>query len=448
MSKVKITKGFDIRLAGKATAERESLPESKVVGLHPLDYSGMKPKLLVKEGSEVKAGTPVFFDKNRPEAMVCSPVSGKVKAIHYGERRALLTVEIENDGKNQSESFKSWSPDEIASAEKNTLAEELLKAGLWVLIRQRPFNIVADPADTPKAVFVSAMDTAPLAADPLEVIKGDEALFQTGLDVLKKFTSGTVNVVFNSENSVYQTLKNVEKHIFTGPHPAGNVGIHIHHVNPLNRGEKVWVLAPQDVVRIARFLTTGKFPYRKVVAVAGSAAVNRKYFEVNVGAPVAELAKGVAENADVRYISGDVLSGVQRRRNEYIGTYQSLLTIIPEGRHREFLGWLTLGMNKFSFSKTFLGKIFPKKEYALDTNVHGGLRAFIQTGAFEQVLPMDIHPAYLLRSILAEDIAEMEGLGIYEISEEDFALLAYIDPSKNDVMGIVRKGLNLVQKEA
>jgi Na+-transporting NADH:ubiquinone oxidoreductase subunit A len=291
------------------------------------------------------------------------------------------------------------------------------------------------------------MATAPLASDPMLLIQGKEKSLQLGLKVMQKFTSGKVHVVFGEENALYKELQGVEKHIFTGPHPAGNVGIHIHHIDPLNRGEKVWFAAPQDLVRIAEFLTTGRYPSKKVVSVAGSGAKNRYYYEVFEGAPVADLVKGTPE-ADLRYINGDVLSGAKSSREGFLGFYSELLTVIPEGRQREFLGWIMPGFNKLGFSKTFFANLFPKKAYALDTNMHGGHRAFIQTGAFEQVLPMDIHPGYLLKSIMAHDIAEMEGLGIYEISEEDFALLAYIDPSKNDIIGIVRSGFDLIRKEA
>jgi Na+-transporting NADH:ubiquinone oxidoreductase subunit A len=447
MAKIKITQGFDIRLDGAALPERKSLAPAERVGLQPPDFYGVKPKLLLKEGESVKAGTAVYFSKERPELKFASPVSGKIKAIHYGERRALLSIEIESDGKNSAESFRKWSEKELEKADAEELSKEMLEAGVWPMIRQRPFSLIADPKDKPKAVFVSMMATAPLASDPMLLIQGKEKSLQLGLKVMQKFTSGKVHVVFGEENALYKELQGVEKHIFTGPHPAGNVGIHIHHIDPLNRGEKVWFAAPQDLVRIAEFLTTGRYPSKKVVSVAGSGAKNRYYYEVFEGVPVADLVKGTPE-ADLRYINGDVLSGAKSSREGFLGFYSELLTVIPEGRQREFLGWIMPGFNKLGFSKTFFANLFPKKAYALDTNMHGGHRAFIQTGAFEQVLPMDIHPGYLLKSIMAHDIAEMEGLGIYEISEEDFALLAYIDPSKNDIIGIVRSGFDLIRKEA
>jgi len=447
MAKIKITKGFDIRIDGAALPERKSLAPAGRVGLQPPDFYGIKPKLLLKEGESVKAGTAVFFDKERPELKFASPVSGKIKAIHYGERRALLSIEIERDGKESAETFRKWSEKELEKASPEELAKEMLEAGVWPMIRQRPFSLIADPKDKPKAIFISMMTTAPLASNPLLLVQGKEKMLQLGLKIIQKFTGAKVHVVFGEENTLYKALQGVEKHIFTGPHPAGNTGIHIHHIAPINCGEKVWFVAPQDLVRIAEFLTTGRYPSKKVMSVAGSAAQNRYYYEALEGTPVADLLKGTPEG-DLRYINGDVLSGALSSREGFLGYYSELITVIPEGRAREFLGWITPGFNKLGFSKTFLANLFPKKTYALDTNLHGGHRAFIQTGAFEEVLPMDIHPGYLLKSIMAKDIAEMEGLGIYEISEEDFALLAYIDPSKNDILGIVRSGFDLIRKEA
>ncbi|MCK5520352.1 MAG: NADH:ubiquinone reductase (Na(+)-transporting) subunit A, partial [Candidatus Marinimicrobia bacterium] len=298
-----------------------------------------------------------------------------------------------------------------------------------------------------KAIFISLMNTAPLAADQEYLLKDKMADFNSGLKLLQKFTDGKIHVTINEGSTLKSELKNCEIHEFSGPHPAGNVGIHIHHIDPIKRGEIVWTIKAAGLLSWFTFFKTGKYPSRKLVAVAGSGVDDRKYFNVVEGTMIKDFPGINTNGPEMRYISGDVLTGNKRDAEEFIGLNDSLLTVIPEGRHRNFLGWAAPGFKAFSFSKTFFSSLFPKKEYELDTNNNGGPRAFVQTGIFEQVIPMDLYPDYLLRSILAEDIAEMEGLGIYEVSEEDFALCSYIDPSKNDVCGIIRHGLELIEKE-
>jgi Na+-transporting NADH:ubiquinone oxidoreductase subunit A len=447
MTHIKITRGFDIPMTGRAREELEILPDTDFVAVLPDAFHNIKPKLLVQEGDTVQAGSPLFFDKLEERFRFCSPASGTIKAIHYGERRKLEQIVIETDRKKKHVTFPARSLKDLDKANPEDLQKDLLKAGLWPLLRERPFNRIARPDKKPKSIFISLIDTAPLAADPLFLIQGKEELFMQGLSFLKKFTDGPVHVCGNGTTALEKSLEGVEKHVFTGPHPAGNPGVHIHHIDPLNRGESVWVVRPRDLVLIMTFLTTGIYPQRIRAAVAGETAPDPRYVEIPWGAPLSHAIGKIPNDTGVRFIAGNVLTGDKKEKDGYFSFYDTLLTLIPENRERRFLGWIAPGVNAFSFSKTFLSALFPKKSYSFDTNRHGGQRAFVQTGLFEQVIPMDIYPDYLLRSILAEDIPEMEALGLYEVVEEDLALCAYIDPSKNDINTIVRQGLDLLERE-
>ncbi len=447
MAKVKIRKGFDIRIAGAAEKTAVDLPNPRMVGLVPPDFRGIKVKLLKKEGDAVKAGTPVYFDKDHPEVKFASPVSGKIRHIEYGARRVIQSIAIDVDEKGESEEFRHFTAEELKTADVEELKSALLNAGLWPHLRQRPFNKIAAPDGKAKAIFISLLDTAPLAADPEFLLEGRIAEFQQGIDILGRLTDGKVHVTVKRGSALSSTLKNCEVHEFRGPHPAGNVGIHIHHVDPIRRGETVWTMAAQGVLAWAEFFLNGRYPATRLVAMAGTGLSERRYVRATEGMMIRDMVNGGTTTDDVRFISGNILTGSRRRVEGFIGFYDNLLSVIPEGRKRRFLGWIWPGLKSFSFSKTFLSALVPLKSYNLDTNTNGGLRAFVQTGIFEQVLPMDIYPDFLIRSILAEDIAEMEGLGIYEVCEEDFALCSYIDPSKNDVCGIIRHGLELIEKE-
>jgi Na+-transporting NADH:ubiquinone oxidoreductase subunit A len=447
MAEITITRGFDIPMTGQARKELDILPDTPLVAVLPDAFHNIKPKLLVQEGDTVLAGTPLFFDKQEERFHFCSPASGTIKTIHYGERRKIEHIIIETDGKKKHVSFPARSLKDLEKANPEDLQEDLLKAGLWPLLRERPFNRIARPDKKPKSIFISLIDTAPLAADPLFLIQGKEDLFIQGITCLKKFTDGPVHICGNGTTDLEKSLKGVEKHVFTGPHPAGNPGVHIHHIDPVNRGESVWVVRPQDLVLIMSFLTTGVYPQRIRAAVAGEAASNPRYVEIPWGAPLTQAMGKISKDADVRLIAGNVLTGEKKEKDGYFGFYDTLLTLIPENRERRFLGWIAPGLKAFSYSKTFLSALFPQKSYSFDTNRHGGHRAFVQTGLFEKVVPMDIYPDYLIRSILAEDIPEMEALGLYEVVEEDLALCAYVDPSKNDINAIVRQGLDLLERE-
>lgn len=447
MAKVNIKKGFDIKIAGTAERQISELSDPKIVGLVPPDFRGIKVKLLKKEGEELKAGTAVYFDKNLPAVKYTSPVSGRIRNIEYGARRVIQSISIENDGKYVQETSRKFTEGDLQTITRDELQSIMTESGLWPHLRQRPFNKVANPAGAPKSIFISLFDTAPLAADPEYILQDRIDEFNIGLMLLQKFTEGKVNVTVKKGSPLAGKLSNCEVHEFSGPHPAGNIGIQIHHIDPIRRGDLVWHIKAQGLLNWVNYLLDGKYPSKKLIAVAGNGADKKQYFNVSEGMMIRDLLENAAFDREMRFISGDILSGAKRDNDDYIGYYDNLLTVIPEGRERKFLGWIAPGFNAFSFSKTFFSSLMPKKEYDLNTNTNGGPRAFVQTGLFEQVLPMDIYPDFLLKSILAEDIAEMEGLGIYEVSEEDFALCSFVDPSKNDVCAIIRQGLEIIEKE-
>ncbi len=449
-----LKKGYDIRLAGTAQKNVVDLEGATEFAIKPTDFRGIKPRLVVAEGDSVKIGTELFYDKIHPEVKFVSPACGKITAINRGERRAIMEVVIESDGSDEAVSFEKLSSAQIAAMDRAKLAGQLLEGGVWPLLRQRPYSNLADPNVVPRDIFVGAFTTAPLAVDYDVVLDGEEEYFAAGIEALKKLTDGKVYVSVNGKGGkvadMASRLSGVEVHGFNGPHPAANVSVHIHHIKPINTGDHVWYLYAPDVVNIGKFLVNGSFPVERVVAVAGS-SVNesrRMYFRTRLGVAVTKLTGDEhLKNEAVRYISGDVLSGKKLLEKGYLGFYDNLLTVIPEGRKREFLGWLGLGAKEESYSRTFLSSLFGPKEYVKDTRVNGGTRAFIQTGEYENVVPMDIFPSHLVKSILAEDIEEMIGLGILEVDEEDFALCSYICPSKIDFGAHIRAGLDLLERE-
>ena len=417
MSKIiKLNKGLDIKLEGQAASVVVNAPLADTYAVSPLDFEGVTPKLLVKAGDQVKAGTPLFFNKYNERVLFTSPVSGTVEAVNRGEKRKVLSVTVKPDAEQQYEEFAI--PD-LSSATRDQIVGLLLKAGLWTMIIQRPYGIIADPDDAPKAIFVSAFDSAPLAPDYNFALAGEKAALQRGVEVLKKLTAGKVHVSFRAgAEGEAATLEGVELHAFAGKHPAGNVGVQIHHIDPVNKGEVVWTVNVQDLATIGRFFSTGKVDRSK------------------------------AEGESIRYISGNVLTGVKTSLDGHIGYYAHQLTLIPEGDKYELLGWAMPRCNKFSVSRAYFSWLCPKKRYNLDTNLNGGERPFVVTGLYEQYLPMDIYPMHLLKATLAGDIEKMENLGIYEVVEEDFALCEFVDPSKTEMQQIIRDGINLMIKEA
>jgi len=432
----------------KGKADKILIPEERPsrFAMKPVDFPGMVPKMCVKPGDEVKAGTTLFFDKKNEDVKFTAPVSGVMRDVVRGERRRILEVVLEARGDEYID-FGKADPEKLKVEE---IKKKLLESGLWPAIRQRPYHIVANPEDSPRSIFISGFDTAPLAADMdyiMELVP--EEHYHTGIRVLNKLTEGKVYLGLskNTSSSILKNTPGVEINYFSGPHPVGNVGIQIHHIEPVNKGETVWYVNLQDIVSIGRLFNEGKYVADKIVALAGSEVEKPRYYRTRTGASISNIIKDNIVSDNVRYISGNVLTGQKILRDGYLGYYDSTISVIPEGDYYEFFGWITPGLKKFSLSRTFLTWLMPGKKYRLDTNMHGGERAFVVTGEYEKVLPMDVYPMQLLKSILVEDIDRMEQLGIYEVSEEDFALCEFICPSKIEIQSIIRRGLDLMAKE-
>ena len=448
MSKlIRISKGLDIQLEGKAEKIYQRAERAATYAVKPTDFYGVMPKLLVKPGDEVKVGTALFFDKYHPEVKFTSPVSGTISTINRGERRRILEVVIEAAPQDSYLEFKTGDPKIM---ERDAIIGLLMESGMWPVIQQRPFAIIADAARIPKAIFISGFDSSPLAPDLDYIVKDEVESFQKGVDVISRLTDGKVHLTVDADYppcKTYADAKGVELHQIKGPHPAGNVGIQIHHIDPVNTGEVAWYIHPIDVIRFGRFFKDGKVDNSAVVALTGSEVKKPVYYKMIKGAAVESLVNGHVEDGNYRIISGNVLTGETLNKKGYIGFYHHQVTVIPEGDHYEFLGWALPGLNKYSMSRTFFSWLTPSKKFRLHTNLNGGHRAFVMSGEYEKVLPMDILPVHLLKAILVEDIDKMEQLGIYEVAEEDLALCEFVCTSKTDVQQILRQGLDLIKKE-
>lgn len=445
---IKIKKGLDIKLAGEAAKLITTLPLPETFALKPGDFTGLTPKLLVKEGDEVLAGSPLFYDKNNEAIRFCAPVSGEVIDIVRGDKRKILEIKILADKETRHVVFNKADPNTLG---REQVTEALLNSGAWPFIRQRPFGIVANPADNPKSIFISAFDSNPLAPDMDLVMAGNENHFQTGLNALQKLTDGKIHLNVKTTGTPAPAFINatgVQLNRISGPHPAGNVGVQIHHIDPVNKGEAVWYINPQDVVIIGKLFNEGRLDASRVIALAGSPVIEPKYYKTVVGCAIKNiLSDGGLKDGEHRIISGNVLSGIQIPAAGYLSFYDTQLTVIPEGHAFEFMGWLAPGLDKFSTSRTFFSWLSPNKEHNIDTNLHGEERPFVMTGEYEKVFPMDIYPVQLLKSILIEDIDMMEKLGIYEVVEEDFALCEFVCTSKIRSQEIIRRGLDIVRRE-
>lgn len=447
MTKVyKIRKGLDIRLQGNATATISDYATDQYA-LRPADFLGIVPKMMVQEGDWVKAGQSLFHDKRNPEMRFASPVSGKVTAVVRGEKRVLEEVRVVADKSMEYEDFGK--ADALKLGREEVIAK-MLASGCWPMVRQRPYNVIANPVDEPKAIFVSGFDTAPLAPDYNLLVEGEGSAFQSGLNALTRMTKGKVylnlrNGVKNSD--VFTSAKNVEISLFDGPHPAGNVGTQIAQISPINKGEVIWHVSPSDVIIIGRLFLDGRYDARKIVALVGSEISNPRYFRLISGSCVKNLVSSNVKSSGYRTITGNVLTGVKLTSQCSIGFYDSQITVIPEGNHYEFLGWAMPRLDKHSFSKSYFAWLMPGRKFVLDTNLNGGARALVMTGEYEKVFPFDIYPMHLLKAIINKDIDGMEQLGIYEVVEEDFALCEYIDTSKTEIQSIVREGLDMLRAE-
>ena len=442
MNHIKIKRGHDIRVSGVPNRDVISAPTSKTVSVLPYSFKSVKPKLMVQEGDEVKIGSPLFFDKTKPEVRWASPASGNIASIQFGARRAIEKIEITVQN-NDKVSFQTLSQIEFDSADRKKILDLILEASLFPLIRQRPFNKVADPKDIPRDIFISGHNSAPLSVDLLNLIENEKDIFQTGLTALSKLTEGNVFLTLGSpmefDNVIMQTV--------SGPHPSGNVGIQIHHTKPLRPGDVIWSVNAQHVITLGKLFQTGAYDPTIIVSIGGSGATTPTTVKTVTGANIGLLISEQNIESPTRLISGDVLTGQTVEHSGFLGFYDSSITIINDKVKRPFLGMLSFGSNKtkYSLSNTFLS--YGEQSFDFTTSQNGELRAMVPLNAWENVLPMDIYPNPLYRAILAQDIEEMEKLGIWECDDEDFALCSFACPSKIDVGSVIRDGLDLMEKE-
>lgn len=449
MSKViKLKKGLNIPLLGAAEKILITAETGGLYALKPTDFHAIFPKLTVKEGDRVLAGDSVFFDKYNESHVFTSPVSGKILEVVRGEKRVIQEIRIEAEAEVEYKAFGTSNPKDLSAEE---IINQLQKSGLWVGIRQRPFNLIANANRKPKSIFISAFDSAPLAPDLDFVVHGQQEEFQTGLDALAKLTQGQVHLNIHLEQTTeraFTEARNVVINKFKGPHPAGNVGVQIHHIDPLvDKDDMVWVVQPQHVVMIGRFFMKGVYDARKIVALTGSEIHNPKYYRVISGTSIKPLVKNATTDIKKRFISGNVLTGKKIQEDGFLGYYDNQITVIPEGDEAEFFGWMLPKPSKFSVSRSFPAFLMPWKKFRLDANLHGGERAFVMTGHYEKVLPMDIYPLQLFKSIMINDIDMMEKLGILELDEEDVALCEFVCTSKTEIQHLLRQGLDTMRKE-
>jgi len=440
---IKIRKGLNIQLQGRAEEQKTAINAAGEYALVPDDFVGMVPKVVVREGDTVQAGDALFVNKRCPEVKFASPVSGKITAIVRGERRKVMAVKVMADAQQTYRDFGKKDP---SALNVQQVQEALLDAGLFGFIDQLPYAVSTTPEQQPKAIFVSALRDKPLAADFCYELKGNEQAFQAGLTALSKIAKTYVGI---GKDQPLESLKDVEVNIFDGPCPAGNVGVQVNHLDPVNKGEVVWTVDPTAVIFFGRLFLTGKVDLRRTVALCGSEVKQPAYVETLVGTPIANIVKGaLKDERKQRIINGNVLTGRPVTGEAFLGAHTSEVTVIPEGDQAdEMLGWILPRTKQFSTSRSYFSWLCPKKTYSLDARIKGGERHMIMSGEYDRVLPMDIYGEYLIKAIIAADIDKMEQLGIYEIAPEDFALAEFADSSKLPLQRIVREGLDMLRKE-
>ncbi|GAB6012118.1 Na(+)-translocating NADH-quinone reductase subunit A [Viscerimonas tarda] len=445
---VKIKKGLNIPIEGDAPENIVGHIKADFVKIYPDDFAGLVAKVNVKVGDKVKAGSPLMHDKNNADIVFVSPVSGEVTSVTRGEKRRLLDITIKAGDEAQAEDFGKKNPADLTREE---LKKSLLDGGLWPFIKQRPYDVIANPNVEPRDIFVSAFSTAPLAPSYDFVIGPQSADLQTGLDVLAKLTDGKLYFGIGTQTRLpeIRNAKNVEIYEFDGPHPAGNLGVHINKIKPVNKGETVWTINALDVLFIGQLFNKGSVQFKRLVAYTGSEAIKRGYYTVPIGASIKTLVESnTTKGQHLRFISGNVLSGTKIKEDGHLRYFDSQITVIPEGNEtHEMLGWAMPGLNKYSSGSTFFSKLFGKKKYTFDARILGGRRAIIMSNEYAKVFPMDILPEFLVKATITFNIDKMEQLGIYEVAPEDFALCEFVDTSKLEIQKIIRAGLLQLKKE-
>jgi Na+-transporting NADH:ubiquinone oxidoreductase subunit A len=445
---IRVKNGLSINLKGAPENIVKKAPFPKTVSINPSDFHLITPKMVVKVGDKVSAGDVVFFSKKNPEIKFCSPVSGEILDIVRGAKRRILEILINCDEKQIAISHKISGFNKFS---KNQILETLLNSGCWPFIKQRPYDIIADPKDSPKSIFISTLNTAPISADFEIILNEQKEEFITGIIALKKLTEGDLNIcVEKNHNSFINEIDNVKIHNISGVHPAGNVGVQIHHIDPVNSGEKVWVVGAEDVSLIGKLFLTGEYNPTRTIAVSGPPVKYPQYYKTIVGSSLSEIIKdaGIDTDLNLRFINGDVLTGRSVEKDNYLGFYNNTLSVLREGNQYRMFGWIPFINNAVpSIYKTSFSWLFPNKKYDLDTNLNGEERAFVVTGEMEDVFPMDIFPMQLLKECMSGNIEKMENLGIYEVAPEDFALIDYSSSSKIEAQKIIREGLDLMISE-
>ena len=436
---IKLRKGLDINLKGKAALETTSVKCPGEYALVPDDFTGVKPKVVVKEGDNVLIGDALFVDKLHPDVKFVSPVSGTVSMVERGDRRKLLSIRVKSDGKQSARTFDT----------KQDIKALLLESGMFAFLRQRPYDVVANPEDKPKAIFVSAFNSMPLSQDFEYVLKGEEKAFQAGITALSKLAKVHLGVSARQTSAALTGATGCEVTVFDGPAPAGNVGVQINHVDPINKGEVVWTLGAEEVLFIGRLLTTGRVDLTRTVALAGSEVKKPCYAKMLVGQRLDTLLQGQVDlSAGIRIINGNVMTGVKTTAGGYLGAHVTEVNVIPEGDHAdEFMGWIMPRFGTFSTHRSYFSWLCGKKDYVFDARVKGGERHMIMSGEYDKVFPMDIYAGYLIKAIITGDIDRQEALGIYEVAPEDFAIAEFVDSSKLELQRIVRQGLDILRKE-
>ncbi len=442
MSKdIHIKRGLSISLQGESIKNISNYNRPTKFTVQPTDFYNLTPKLNVKVGDSVLGGDILFFDKNQEQIKFTTPTSGKVIAINRGAKRKILSVEIMASDKVE---FKDFGKADIASLNRDQIKGLLLNSGCWPYLKQRPYDIIANPSDVPKDIFISAYNTAPLGADYGFILKDKKEAFQAGVTALSKLTSGKVNIGIGSKDAdFFNNISDAQAYLVKGKHPAGNVSFQIAKINPINQGDRIWVINPQDVAIIGNLFLTGQYKADRIVALAGTGVTDPQYYNLTSGQSLEKLNKG-----NFRIILGDVLTGSKIKADGYLGFYTNLISVIPEGNHYDFLGWHPFtSNNKLSLSRTFFSWLTPNKKYNLDTNLNGEERALVVTGEMEKVFPMDIYPLQLIKAAMVEDVERMENLGIYEVAPEDFALIDFTNTSKLEAQILIREALDVMIKE-
>ena len=450
MAEFRIKRGLDLRVSGKASKALSKASKPVTLALQPTEYNSIKPKLLLREGSLVKGGEAIFINKKDPDVKFVSPVPGKIREVRYGARRIIESIVIVPDWDGDYIEHAIHSSDSIRGLSLESAVSYLKESGVFPYLRQRPFDKIPVPDRYPKSIFINGMNSSPNAGDIAFMIKDKSSELQLGIEILKKLTDGKIHLCYsgNISENVFSGLDGVEHHRFSGPHPSGLVSTHIHYIDPINKGDIVWYLDATHLASIGSLLKTGKYNPGKILCVSGSGLSGGGYLETYQGAEVSSILNGLLLSGEQRIINGTVLYGSQTDIKGHIGFYESNVQVIPEGRKRRFMGWAMPGFSLFSASsRAFVSSLFFGKEWSFNTSLNGARRSIVWTDVYDDVMPLGILTNFLIKAILAEEIDDVESLGIFEVSEEDFALATYLCPSKTDICSIIRRGLDTIEKE-